>query len=68
MTWRLTCYLGPCREQFFEVAKAQAQKDFQEDPTNAHVGACSSGHMHAILAEIMLLLLSGHMARGALHA
>ncbi|WIA12152.1 hypothetical protein OEZ85_012225 [Tetradesmus obliquus] len=24
------------REQFFEVAKAQAQKDFQEDPTNAH--------------------------------
>lgn len=24
------------REQFFEVAKAQAQKDFQEDSTNAH--------------------------------
>eukprot|EP00879_Flechtneria_rotunda_P004554 GHRR01004809.1.p1 GENE.GHRR01004809.1~~GHRR01004809.1.p1 ORF type:complete len:160 (+),score=50.75 GHRR01004809.1:161-640(+) len=24
------------REQFFEAAKAQAQKDFQEDSTNAH--------------------------------
>jgi hypothetical protein len=34
------------REQFFEAAKAQAQKDFQEDSTNAHVGLNTHSACH----------------------